>query len=75
METFTLLTIVKNVDWWIGAVVIVNGAMAHVFLGVSFWRFRCSEQVIMYQCEWKLIFLSGKAAVKEALQSIFRFFV
>ena len=36
METFTLLTIVKDVDWWIGAVVIVNGAMANVFLEVSF---------------------------------------
>ena len=32
METFSLLTIVKNVEVWIFAMVIVNGAMAIVFL-------------------------------------------
>ena len=37
METFSLLTIVKNVEVWIFAMVIVNGAMAIVFLGVSFY--------------------------------------
>ena len=68
METFSLLTIVKNVEVWIFAMVIVNGAMAIVFFGVSFY-FRKSQFISLRTLKIQL--RSSKLGLEEGISNHF----